>query len=95
MNCKIRVEDRTKVVDAYKKGESVLSLARQYGVGRQAIYEILWIAGITRELKTCICENCGTEFIEPYRQRKWKERVCNNDCGKELRSKGINKTALS
>lgn len=85
MKKRARLTDNEKVdiVRAYEHLERVEDLAKKYGKTRQAIYKILWKAGVdTKKQRLPVsCTVCGTEVLRTKgRIRKQLHHFCSETC---------------
>ena len=81
---KIAHKEQVNIIEAYEiQFKPIITLAKQYGVTRQAIYKILWQAGIdtTKKRLPVSCDVCGTEHLRPRCQiRNRKHMFCSPEC---------------
>jgi len=89
MNCKVSASDTGIIISRYLKGEGVISLAKEFNVGRQAIYHILWNAKVAmrRRVEVWTCVNCGLDYDATVKLQKYGIRVCCRECGQEYNKK--------
>lgn len=89
MNCKLNDKCNEIIISRYLKGEGVISLAKEFNVGRQAIYHILWNAKVPmrRKVEVWTCVNCGLDYDATVKLQKYGERVCCRECGLEYTKK--------
>ena len=81
---KVTPKMRVDIIEAYEtKLETMINLAKRYGVTRQAVYKILKRAGIdtTKRKLVISCSTCDKEFERHKgRIRKQKFHFCSPEC---------------
>ena len=80
----MKMTDKSQIIKAYSKNlEPMSSIAKKFGVTRQAVYKLLTKAGVNtskRQLKV-LCSTCGNTILRhKHRIRKTKHHFCDLIC---------------
>ena len=84
--------DKEAIIDRYTVDlDSIIDIAKDYKKTRQAIYNVLWYAGVNtkKRLFLTTCTNCGILFERHKKQIKTKlHHFCSRKCYFEWLEKG-------
>jgi len=81
---KIARKEQVNIIEAYEvQLVPIITLAKKHGVTRQAVYKVLWKAGIdtTKKRLPVSCDVCGTEHLRPRCQIRNRTHIfCSPEC---------------